>query len=181
MNSTESPQQDARYPVGRYSPPKSITSEQRHAWIDEIEALPANLDHAVSGLLDTQLDTPYREGGWTVRQVVHHFADSHLNSYQRFRLALTEPTPTVKTYAEAAWAELPDAKTAPIELSLSLIRGLHSRWAILMRSLTDDQFALTVKHPEWGEPSLDWMLGLYAWHSKHHLAHISNLRRQKGW
>lgn len=132
-------------------------------------------------MCDGQLDTPYRPGGWTVRQVVHHLADSHLNSYQRFRLALTERSPLIKPYDETAWAELPDAKTAPIAVSLSLLDGLHARWIALLRSLDEDGFARTFRHPELGEKRLDWTLGLYAWHSRHHLAHIRNLRQRMDW
>lgn len=164
---------DLRYPVGRYRPPKEITQDTRAEWIGEIERLPENLRRAVSGLSEAQLDTRYRPGGWTVRQVVHHLADSHLNSYSRFRWAVTENVPEIKTYNEADWAELPDAKTAPVQLSLSLIEALHARWALLLRSFGDAEFARKTKHPEWGEIQLDWLLGLYAWHCRHHLAHIS--------
>lgn len=170
-----------RFPVGRYQAPKLITAADRAAWISEIEELPRKLRHAISGLNDKQLDSPYRPGGWTVRQVVHHYPDSHLNSYTRFRLALTENSPTIKPYEEAAWAELIDAKTAPVEPSLALLEGLHARWSILLRSLSDEDYKRTFKHPEIGEISLDWTLGLYGWHCRHHVAHIANARERAGW
>jgi hypothetical protein len=143
--------------------------------------LPAQLAKAVAGLDDAQLDTPYRPGGWTVRQVVHHLPDSHLNSYARFRLALTETSPLIKPYEEAAWAQLSDARTAPVGPSLTLLEGLHARFVLLLRTLTDGQFARTFRHPELGENRLDWTLGLYAWHCLHHVAHINNLRIRERW
>lgn len=172
---------DLRFPVGRYQPVREITASCREEWIRELEQLPVNLQNAISGLSDEQLDTPYRPGGWTVRQVAHHLPDSHLNSYLRFRLALTENTPTVKTYEESQWAELTDARTSPLEPSLLLLRGLHQRFTVLLRSLTEADFSRTFRHPELGEIRLDWTLGLYAWHSRHHVAHITNLRRREGW
>ncbi|MBV9407039.1 MAG: putative metal-dependent hydrolase [Acidobacteriaceae bacterium] len=174
-------EENLRYPVGRYRPPAPIHAEQREPWIRDIEALPHKLGAAVAGLSDAQLDTPYRAGGWTIRQVVHHLPDSHLNSYVRFRLAMTEDAPTIKTYDEAKWAELPDARTAPVELSLALLESLHARWAIFLRSLTDADFARTLRHPEWGQIRLDWTLGQYAWHCHHHVAHITGLRSRQGW
>ncbi len=173
--------QDLRYPVGRFTPPPQFDAAQRRIWIDEIEALPAKLRTAVSDLTDEQADTPYREGGWTVRQVVHHLADSHMNSYQRFRLALTEDSPLVKTYNEAAWAELNDARTAPVFISLTLLEALHVRWVLLLRSMTDDDFARVFRHPELGSMSLNKALGLYAWHSRHHVAQLTSLRSRRGW
>jgi len=170
-----------RYPVGRFQAPAAITTSHRAAWIREIENLPAELKQSVAGLTDTQLDTSYRPGGWTVRQVVHHLPDSHLNSYQRFRLALTEETPQIRPYLEAAWAELEDARTAPIKFSLILLEGLHARWTMLLKALGDAEFARTFKHTEWGEIRLDWTLGLYAWHCRHHVAHITQLREREGW
>ena len=169
MNTDE----NLRYPVGRYQPPEKISPEQRAEWIDEIAALPQQLNGAVSPLMESELDTPYRPGGWTVRQVVHHLPDSHLNSYLRFRLALTEDSPTIKPYHEDRWAELPDAKTGPIGPSLLILEGLHERWTALLRTLDDTAFARTLQHPEWGRIRLDWTLGLYAWHCRHHLAHIT--------
>jgi hypothetical protein len=174
-------EQDLRYPVGKHRATTSISPQDRQEWLHEIEALPGSLRAAVAGLTDTQLDTPYRDGGWTVRQVVHHFADSHLNSYTRFRLALTEDNPTIKPYAEELWADLADARTAPVDLSLQLLDGLHSRWVLLIRSFNEPDFAKTFRHPERGEMRLDQNLALYAWHCRHHLAHINGLRERNGW
>jgi uncharacterized damage-inducible protein DinB len=172
---------DARYPVGKYEEPAKVTPGLRARAIQEIAATPEKLRAAVKGLNDTQLDTPYREGGWTVRQVVHHVADSHMNSYVRFRLALTETDPTIKPYEEIAWAKLEDAAHAPIEVSLRLIEPLHERWVQLLRSLKPEDFSRTFRHPEHGARTIDWMLFLYEWHGKHHTAHITELRKQKGW
>lgn len=172
---------DLRYPVGRYHAPQTIASVQRSIWIRQIEGMPAELKQAVAGLIDAQLDTPYRPMGWTVRQVVHHVADSHLNSYTRFRFALTENSPVIKPYDEAAWAELLDAKSAPAAPSLTLLEGLHTRWAALLHSLNDADYARTFTHPELGEIRLDWTLGLYAWHCAHHLGHITSLRARENW
>ena len=169
------------YPLGRYKPPAAINGTQREIWIDEIAALPENLRQAVEGLADWLIDTPYRPGGWTVRQVVHHLPDSHMNSYVRFKLALTQPTPTINAYDESAWAEMKDAKTAPINLSITLLDSLHARWVMLLRSLEDDEYQCVFIHPERGPVRLDWALGLYAWHSRHHVAHIENLRMREGW
>lgn len=169
-----------RYPIGRFQPP-SDSADRRAERIRDIEQLPRNLRRAVTGLSDAQLDTPYRPGGWTVRQLVHHVADSHMNSYMRFRWAVTEDVTTLKTYDEAVWAELADAKTAPVELSLALIEPLHARWVLLLRSLRNAEFTRRIKHPEWGEITVDWLLAQYAWHSRHHVAHINNLREREGW
>ena len=172
---------DPRYPIGKYTPPQEATPALRQQAIDSIAATPAKLKAALSGLNDAQLDTPYRDGGWTVRQVAHHVPDSHLNAYVRFRLALTENQPTIKPYEEARWAELADAKSAPVAVSLALLEPLHDRWVRLLRSLTAADFARTFVHPEHGVRTLDWMLFLYAWHGRHHTAHITELRKQKGW
>jgi len=172
---------DPRYPIGKYTPPQEATPALRQQAIDSIAATPAKLKAALSGLNDAQLDTPYRDGGWTVRQVVHHVPDSHLNAYVRFRLALTENQPTIKPYEEARWAELADAKSAPVAVSLALLEPLHDRWVRLLRSLTAADFARTFVHPEHGVRTLDWMLFLYAWHGRHHTAHVTELRKQKGW
>ncbi|MFL6351308.1 MAG: YfiT family bacillithiol transferase [Bryobacteraceae bacterium] len=172
---------DVRYPIGRYKPPREITAAHRTNWLNDLEELPALLKQSVKGLDDSQLDTPYRPDGWTVRQVVHHLPDSHLNSYSRFRFALTEEAPAIKSYDEAAWAELADAKTAPVEISLALLTALHERWVTLLRSLSETDLDRTLRHPEWGEISLDWMLGLYAWHGRHHVAHITSLRERESW
>ena len=172
---------DLRYPIGKFNLEGEITPDQRQKWIDEIAAAPAQLRVAVEGLSPAQLETPYRPGGWTVRQVVHHLPDSHLNSYVRFKLALTEPEPTIKPYEQERWAELSDARTAPIEISLALLESLHQRWVLLLRSLTPADLARTFRHPELGLRTLDATVGLYAWHGRHHIAHITSLREQMGW
>ncbi len=167
---------DPRYPIGKFEYPAAAVSvaERTHA-IDEIAALPGQIAAAVAGWSDARLDRPYREGGWTVRQVIHHLADSHINSYVRYHLALTEDEPTIKPYAEARWAELSDGKSAPIEVSLALLDALHRRWVMLLRAMTDADFARTFRHPERGVSKLDVVTLLYAWHGKHHLAHITGL------
>ena len=172
---------DLRYPIGRYSPPSTIRRTELDAWIAELEALTGNLRNAVEGLRDDQLDKPYRPGGWTVRQVVHHIPDGHLSAYMFVRLALTEQAPIIKPIEEAAWAELPDAKSGPIEASIALTDALHRRWVMLLRSLPDDDFKRSFRHPEGRELALDWTLGYFAWHSRHHVAHILNLRKREGW
>jgi uncharacterized damage-inducible protein DinB len=170
-----------RYPVGRFTPVAAPTDEDRRRWIDEIRAAPRALRDAVAGLEDPQLDTPYREGGWTVRQVVHHVPDSHLNAYVRFRLALTESEPTIRPYDEKRWAELDDARGAPVEISLRLLEALHERWTRLLDSLDADDWSRTLRHPENGLLDLDRMLQLYAWHGRHHVAHVTALRAREGW
>jgi hypothetical protein len=172
---------DLRFPIGRYHPPNVMSEEWRTRSIAELDRLPQELQHVVEDLDDRQLDTPYRPDGWTIRQVVHHLPDSHLNSYVRFRLALTEDSPVIKPYEEAAWAELPDAMTAPIQPSLQLLSGLHARYVLLLQSLRDNDFARTFRHPELGEKRLDWTLGLYAWHGQHHVAHIRSVRQRNHW
>jgi uncharacterized damage-inducible protein DinB len=172
---------DPRYPVGKYQPPADVTPATRNEAIREIATNPEKIRAAVNGLDDAQLETPYRDGGWTLRQVVHHVADSHMNAYIRFRLALTETEPTIKPYEEAAWAKLEDAAHAPVDVSLKLLVPLHERWVGLLRSMKDDDFARTFRHPEHGVRTLDWMLFLYGWHGNHHAAHITELRKQKGW
>ena len=172
---------DLSYPIGRFDFGKPVVAEARPQLIAEIEAAPARFREAVRGLGDEQLDTPYRPGGWTVRQVVHHFADSHMNAYVRFRLALTENEPTIRPYDQKAWAELPDARTAPVEPSLQLIEGMHARWVRLLETLSDADFARTFRHPELGLVRLDSNLALYAWHGRHHAAHIAGLRQRNGW
>ncbi|HEX6895704.1 MAG TPA: bacillithiol transferase BstA [Bryobacteraceae bacterium] len=172
---------DLRYPVGKFQFPASISAEQRSRFVEEIAATPAHLRAAVAGLGDSQLETPYRPGGWTVRQVVHHVPDSHLNSYTRFRLALTEDQPVIKPYQEDRWAELADARTGPIEVSLRLLECLHSRWIALLRSLTEQQWKLSFRHPDLGPVTLEQNAALYAWHGRHHVAHVTNLRDRMGW
>src|SRR6476620_9464894 len=153
-----------------------MTDARRAECIARIAAAPEHLRTAVAGLDDAQLDTPYRPGGWTVRQVVHHVPDSHLNAYTRIKLALTEDEPTIKPYEEARWAELPDARTGPIEISLALLEALHRRWVLLLRELQPADFTRQFRHPEHGRAmSLDEVLALYAWHGRHHVAHITSL------
>ncbi len=171
-----------RYPTGKLDHSAvPLTAAQRSALIDEVASTPSLMRDAVRGLDDPQLDTPYRPDGWTVRQVVHHVPDSHLNAYIRFRLALTEDMPTIKPYAEAKWAELPDARTAPVEVSLTLLDATHDRWVRLMRAMTAEDFARRLNHPENGVMTLDMVLGTYAWHGRHHVAHVTSLRTREGW
>lgn len=172
---------DLRYPIGRFDPSPSISPGNRAALIDEIERVPVNLRRAVAGLTDAQLDTPYRDGGWTLRQVVHHLPDSHMNAYCRFKLALTEDQPHIKTYQEQLWAGLADSTTTPIEVSLTLVDALHRRMVDLLRAMSDADFERKLDHPEWGIISLGTLLGMYAWHGQHHIAHITSLRERKGW
>jgi uncharacterized damage-inducible protein DinB len=171
---------DPRYPIGKFEMPKEVTAALRREAIDEIAAAPKKLRAAVAGLSDAQLDTPYREGGWTIRQVIHHVPDSHMNAFIRLRLALTEDKPTIRPYHEARWAELADAK-APIEVSQILLDCLHARWDMNWRAMQLEQFARPLIHPDHGERNIDWLLFVYAWHGKHHTAHITELRKQKGW
>jgi hypothetical protein len=172
---------DLQYPIGKFQWGGVITDEQREQLIAQIEQLPAQLRQAMAGLTAGQVDTPYRPEGWTVRQVVHHLADSHMNVYIRFRLALTEDEPTIKPFAQERWANLDDARTAPTELSLSLLESLHRRWVLLLRSLRAADFARTFRHPELGAVTLDKYLGMAAWHGRHHIAHITCLRERMGW
>jgi hypothetical protein len=170
-----------RYPIGRFSPPVGSAHELRAAHIETVRRLPERLRAAVSGLNQAQLDTPYRHGGWTVRQVVHHLADSHANAYIRCKLALTEDWPNVKPYDEAAWANLADSRNAPIDGSLALIAALHGRWVELLESLSDADFEKGYDHPEMGRVPLAKALALYDWHSRHHVAHIVGVRARMGW
>jgi hypothetical protein len=172
---------DLQYPIGRFEFPREVSNEDRARFIGEIAQTPANLRAAVTGLSEQQLETPYRPGGWSVRQVVHHVPDSHMNSYVRFRLALTEDEPTIKPYEESRWAELADSRTARIETSLVLLESLHERWVLLLRSLTPSDFKRQFRHPELGVVSLEKNLALYAWHGRHHVAHITSLRERRGW
>jgi uncharacterized damage-inducible protein DinB len=172
---------DFRYPVGKYERRDTLTPEERPAMIAEIAEAPARMRKAVGGLTESQLDTPYREGGWTVRQVVHHVPDSHLNAYTRFKLALTEEHPTIRPYDEAKWAELSDSRDTPIETSLTLLESLHDRWTRLLRGMSADDYRRTLNHPDNGVMSLDMVLTLYAWHGRHHVAHITSLRERMGW
>ena len=172
---------DLRFPIGKFQYSGNVSDSERTQFIDQIAATPAQLRAAVRGLSPDQLDTPYREGGWTVRQVVHHVPDSHLNSYVRFKLALTEEEPMIKGYDEGRWAQLADTRTTPVEISLSLLESLHQRWTNLLRSLSGSEWRRTFRHPERGLMTLDEALAMYAWHGKHHIAHITRLREAKGW
>ncbi|MDQ3283210.1 MAG: bacillithiol transferase BstA [Acidobacteriota bacterium] len=173
---------DPRFPVGRYERREQLNPDERRAMIDEIAAAPALLREAVRGLDESQFDTPYREGGWTVRQVVHHLPDSHMNSYMRLKLALTETDPAIRPYDEAAWAELSDSRDTPVETSLTLLESLHARWVTLLRSLGEEELKRTFRHPEHqGILTIDWLISLYAWHGRHHVGHITALRERMGW
>jgi len=172
---------DPRYPIGKFSYEGPLSEQQKTKFLDDIEQTPARLRAAVQGLSEQQLDTPYREGGWTVRQLVHHVPDSHLNSYIRFKLALTEEEPTIRPYMEDRWAELPEARTAPIGLSLALLENLHQRWMLMLRAIPAADWKRTFRHPEIGPMTLEKNLALYAWHGKHHVAHVTELRKAKGW
>jgi hypothetical protein len=172
---------DPRFPIGDFARPSEFTPQWRHECIDAIEKTPSHVREAVRRLTGEQLQTPYREGGWTLAQVVHHLPDSHMQAYSRTRLALTESEPTIKPYDQDRWAELHDASTSQIEPSIVLLEGLHSRWVDLLRRLTPEQWMASYVHPERGRQTLDDMLGLYAWHGRHHVAHITRLREQMGW
>ncbi|MBA4494460.1 YfiT family bacillithiol transferase [Paenactinomyces guangxiensis] len=172
---------DVRYPIGKFKINQPITDDMRRQWLNEIETAPEQLRLSVKGLSDQQLDTPYRPEGWTIRQVVHHLPDGNLHGYIRFKLALSEVDPLIKTYDEGRWGELIDSRTAPIEISLTFFEMLHQRWAILLHSLTPDDFRRTYRHPESGTFTLEQGLALYAWHSKHHIAHITYFRERMGW
>jgi hypothetical protein len=172
---------DLRYPIGEFEAPSTISREERARFIQQIEELPGRLRRAVADLTSTQLDTPYRPGGWTLRQVVHHLPDSHMNGYVRFKLALTEDDPIIKPYQEDRWAELEDGRTSPVEVSLAFVEPLHRRWVLMLRGMSDDDFARTFRHPESGTKRLDTYLALYAWHCLHHVAHITALRERMGW
>jgi uncharacterized damage-inducible protein DinB len=172
---------DLSYPIGKFHFEGPLTAAQKEKALDEVAGTPALLRAAVSGLSPEQLDTPYRPGGWTVRQVVHHMPDSHLNSYVRFKLALTEDEPTIKPYEQQLWAELPDTKETPIEVSLTMLDALHERWVRLLRSLNASDWQRSFRHPELGTVSLEKTLALYAWHGRHHVTHITALRDRNGW
>lgn len=172
---------DLRYPIGKYTSRDALAPAERAAAIADIEAAPKSLRNAVAGLSREQLGTPYRPGGWTVRQVVHHLADSDMNAYIRLKLALTENEPTIKTYEENLWAELADSREAPVEVSLALHEALHERWEILLRSMRAEDFSRLLRHPEHGAMSADNLVSLYAWHGRHHIAHITSLREREGW
>lgn len=169
---------ELRFPVGKFQEVE-VTKDLRKQFIKTIEEFPAKLREACAGMSEDQLETPYRPEGWTVKQVVHHVADSHSQSLSRFKLGLTENCPTIKPYAEDLWAELADGKHAPIEISLNMIDGIHARWTLLLNSMNDEDFAKKLNHPERGEYDLDYFLSLYDWHSRHHLAHVLLVKNGK--
>lgn len=172
---------DFQYPIGKLERKTALTGDERLELIRHIADLPANMRRAVAGLSTQQLDTPYRPGGWTVRQVVHHVPDSHMNAYIRMKLALTESQPRINTYNEKLWAEFHDVMTAPVEASLTLLESLHQRWVLLLRSLGPADFARTLMHPEQGVITVDFLVNLYGWHGRHHVAHITSLRDRMEW
>ena len=172
---------ELQYPIGKFSYSGPLTAAQRAQCIDEIAAAPKNFRAAVRGLSPEQVETPYRDGGWSVRQVLHHVPESHMNAFLRFKWALTEEQPTIKAYKESEWAKTPDVAKTPVETSLTLLDALHERWVNLLRSMAPADFERKLNHPENGEMTVDKLLALYAWHSKHHAAHITGLRKRKGW
>ncbi|MBS1948762.1 MAG: putative metal-dependent hydrolase [Bacteroidetes bacterium] len=173
--------QDLRYPIGKYLP-QPFSEQQKKEWLHDIKYLPEMLEHSILNLDAAQLDTPYREGGWTAKQLVHHIADSHINAYTRFKLGLTEDNPIIKPYEENLWAELDDVKNLPINISLTLLHALHARWHEAIKKLPAEAWQRTVVHPEHEKKFTLWhFLGMYAWHGKHHVAHITSLRQRKGW
>lgn len=181
LSDAERTSKDPRYPIGTFQLPETISVAERAAAIEVIAHLPAHLRAAVAGWSDAQFDTPYRDGGWTVRQLIHHIVDSHVQCGTRMRKALTEDNPTIQPYDEKAWAELPDDKFAAAELSLTILDGVHGRWSYLLHTLSPEQWQRTFVHPETGMWTVDAATQLYAWHSRHHLAHITELARAKGW
>jgi hypothetical protein len=172
---------DLRYPTGRFTLDPHVTPEKRAGWIRRIAEVPSKLRSTVQGLDESRLQTPYRPGGWSVRQVIHHLPESHMNAFVRFKLALTEDTPTVKPYDEAAWSNIADTARTPIDVSLTLLDALHARWVILLESLAPADFSRRLFHPEQGAIDLEWMLQQYAWHGHHHIAQIEGLRKREGW
>jgi len=179
--STDTPDLERlRYPVGRFDPAGGVAPGRRSALLDSIASTPARMRAAIAGLDDSGLDSPYRDGGWSVRQLVHHVPDSHLNAYIRFKWTLTEQEPVIKTYDEAAWARLPDSAATPIAVSLLLLESVHARWDVLLRSMSDADFAKKLNHPEWGLFDLDTMVRMYEWHGRHHIAHITGWRARAG-
>lgn len=169
------------FPLGKYQP-QPYSEKQKQDWLNDIKFLPQSLENAVLNLDAAQLDTPYREGGWTVKEVIHHVADSHMNAYIRFKLGLTENNPTIKPYEQELWAQLSDSKNMPINISLTLLHALHARWYEVLRHIQDPEWERTVFHPEQQKTMTLWyLLGMYAWHGLHHTAHVTELRKRKGW
>lgn len=172
---------DPRFPIGKYEP-QPFSQKQKEEWLSDIRFLPNHLENAILNLDEAQLATPYRDGGWTVKQLVHHVADSHINAYCRFKLGLTEDNATIRTYNQDAWSKLPDTANLPINISLTLLHALHLRWYEILQNMNDDDWNKTIYHPEHEKQFTLWhLLGMYAWHSKHHVAHITSLREIKGW
>lgn len=173
---------DLRFPIGKYTPPESITAEDVAGWIEDIRVLPSAIRSAVQGMSEEQLHTPYRPGGWTVKQLVHHVSESHLNSIIRFKWGLTEDEPLIKAYNQASWADTPDVAETPLELTLDFIDVLHAKWVLLLTSIKGEQWKKGILHPESGtRMPLDWLAGMYAWHGKHHTAHVTRLIEREGW
>lgn len=173
---------DLRYPIGPFVSRTELTPDERRSLIDAIAAAPARLREAVRGLNETQFETPYREGGWSVREVVHHLPESHLNAYMRLKLALTEDDPVIRPYDEDAWSRTPEVRTTPVETSLTMLEALHERWTILWRALAPEDFRRTFRHPEHsGVQTVDWLVAMYSWHGRHHTAHITSLRERMRW
>jgi hypothetical protein len=172
---------DPRFPIGKFTYETAPTAEQRKTLIENIARTPAALRASIQGLSEKQIETPYRDGGWTVRQVVHHVPESHMNAYVRFKLALTEDEPTIKTYEEDRWAKLPDVQSTPLEVSLSMLELLHDRWVRVLRAIQPEEWKRTFRHPELGVVPLEKNLALYSWHGQHHVAHVTELRKRMGW
>jgi hypothetical protein len=172
---------DLRYPIGKFKPTKTPEPADRREWLRTIEEAPARMREAVAGLSDARLDTPYREGGWTVRQVVHHVPDSHMNAYVRTCLALTETEPTIRPYEETAWAQLTFSRLGPIDVSLDLLDALHARWLGALRGMSEADYARRLIHPDNGLMTMAVLIELYSWHGRHHVAHITSLREREGW
>jgi uncharacterized damage-inducible protein DinB len=173
--------EDLRYPIGKFEP-QPFSAKQLEEWLIDIKFLPQHLENAILNLDEQQLDTPYRPDGWTVRQVVHHVADSHTNAYIRFKLGLTEDNPTIKPYDEVAWANMNDTAVVPINVSLTLLHALHTRWIEVLKAIKEEEWERTVVHPEHGRQMTLWyLLGMYAWHGRHHTAHVTALRERVGW
>jgi len=172
---------DPRYPLGKYEP-QSFTEKQKLQWLNEIKFLPQALENSILNLDESQMNTPYRDGGWKVKQLVHHVADSHINAYCRFKLGLTEENPVIRPYEEKLWAELEDVESVPINVSLTILHALHARWYAAINDLTEEDWNRTVLHPEHNKIFTLWhLLGMYAWHGRHHVAHVTTLRENKGW
>lgn len=174
--------QNLQYPIGPFIAPNTASQEDRNNWIESIETLPDRIEHAINNWSDEQLDTPYRPGGWTVKKLIHHIADSHMNSLIRFKLGLTETNPTIKPYLQDKWSELSDSTHLSPDVSLALLKSLHQRLTTLLKHMDDNDFEKTIYHPEMQKTmTLEKLLAMYAWHSNHHLAHITNLKAHKGW